>query len=69
MPAKEYSEEFCRLEIRYRHVDDEVQKVARQLNGLRSKILDEISFLKLDGVEEAYQYELKAKEILKNKHD
>ena len=49
-------------------MDDEFQKFARYLNDLRSGIHDEISFEKLDSVEEAYQYALKAKEILKKKH-
>ena len=36
MIVKEYTGEFYRLDIRYGHVDDEVEKVARYLNGLRS---------------------------------
>ena len=60
---KDYTEEFYRLDIRSRHVDDEIEKVARYLNGLRYGIKDEMSFLKVDSVEEAYQYALKAKEI------
>ena len=44
-------------------------KVTRYLNGLRSGIEDEISFVKLESVEEAYQYVLKAKEILTKKHE
>ena len=62
---KDYTKEFYRLDIRSRHSDDEVEKVARYLNGLRFGIQDEISFLKLDSEEEAYQYVLKDKEILK----
>lgn len=34
MNVKEYIEEFYKLDIRSRHVDDEVEKVARYLNGL-----------------------------------
>ena len=36
---------------------------------MRSRIQDETSFVKLESVEEAYQYALKAKEILKKKHE
>ena len=54
MTVKEYTKEFYRLEIISRHVDDEVKKVARYLNGLRSRIQDEIIFVKLENVEEAY---------------
>lgn len=38
IPLKEYTKEFYRLDIIYGHVDDEVEKVARCLNGLRSRI-------------------------------
>ena len=51
------------------HVDDDVEKIARYINGLRSGIQDEISFVKLEILEEAYQYALKAGEILKKKHE
>ena len=64
---KEYIEEFYRLDIRSRHVDDDVEKIVRYINGLRSGIQDEISFVKLKSVEEAYQYALKAEEILTKK--
>ena len=43
MTVKEYTEEFYRLDIRSRHVDDDVEKIARYINGLRSGIQDEIS--------------------------
>ena len=45
-------------------MDDDVEKIARYINGLRFRIQDEIIFVKLEIVEEAYQYTLKAKEIL-----
>ena len=69
MTVKEYTEEFYRLDIRYRHVDDDVEKIERYINGLRSRIQDEISFIKLESVEEAYQYACKAEEILAKKHE
>ena len=69
MTVKEYTKEFYRLDIRSKHVDDDVEKIVRYINGLRSEIQDEISFLKLESVEEAYQYALKDKEILTKKHE
>ena len=69
MTMKEYTEEFYRLDIRFGHVDDDVEKITRYLNGMRSGIQDKISFVKLESVEEAYQYALKSKEILIKKHE
>ena len=69
MTVKEYTEEFYRLDIRSRHVDDDVEKIVRYINGLRSIIHDEISYVKLGSVEEAYQYALKVEEILTKKHE
>ena len=50
-------------------MDDDVEKIVRYINGLRSRIQDEISVVKLESVEEAYQYALKAEEILTKKHE
>ena len=69
MTVKEYIKEFYRLDIRSGHVDDDVEKIARYINGLRSRIQDEISFVKLESVEEEYQYILKDEEILTKKHE
>ena len=69
MTMKEYTKEFYRLDIRSGHVDDDVEKIARYINGLRSGVQDEISFVKLESVEEAHQYALKAEEILTKKHE
>ena len=69
MTVKHYIEEFYRLDIISGHVDDEIEKIARYINGLRSRIQDEISFVKLESVEEVYQYALKAEEILIKKHE
>ena len=69
MTMKEYTKEFYRLDIRSGHVDDDVEKITRYINGLRYGVQDEISFVKLESVEEAYQYALKAEEILTKKHE
>ena len=68
MSVKECIEEFYRLDIKSRHVDDDVEKIARYLNGLRSRIQDVISFVKSESVEEAYQYALKDEGILTKKN-
>ena len=34
MTVKEYTKEFHKLDIRSRHVDDDIEKVARYLNRL-----------------------------------
>ena len=57
------------MDIISRHIDDDVEKIARYINGLKSRIQDEISFVKLESVEEAYQYAFKAEEILTKKHE
>ena len=69
MSLKEYTKKFYRLDIRSGHVDDDVEKIARYINGLRFGIQDKISFVKLESVEEAYQYALKSEEILTKKHE
>ena len=69
MSVKDYVKEFYRLGIRSRHVDDDVEKIARYINGFRSRIQDEIIFVKLESVEEAYQYALKDEETLTKKHE
>eukprot|EP00253_Pinus_taeda_P017000 PITA_17000 len=50
-----------------RHVEDDVEKVARYINGLRYDIQDEISLLSLKTIEDAYQASLKAKEKILRK--
>ena len=40
MTIKEYTREFYRLDIRSKCMDDEVDKVSRYLNCLKSKIKD-----------------------------
>lgn len=69
MSVKEYTEEFYRLNIRIGHVEDDLEKVARYINGLRYEIQDEISLLSLKTVEDAYQAALKAEEKLLRKQN
>lgn len=67
MSVKEYIEEFYRLSIRVGHVEDDVEKIARYINGLRYEIQDEISLLILKIVEDSYQASLKAEEKILRK--
>lgn len=67
MSVKEYTEEFYKLSIRTRHAEDDLEKVARYINGLRYEIQDEIGLLSLKTVEDAYQVGLKAKEKILRK--
>lgn len=67
MTVKDYIEEFYQFKIRFGHVDDEVENVARYLNGLITSIQDEISFLKIKSVEEAHLNALKVEEKLAKK--
>ena len=59
MTLKEYIEEFYKLNIRVVPVEDDVEKVARYINGLRYDIQDEISLLNLKKIEDTYQAALK----------
>ena len=40
MTVKEYTKKFYRLDIKFGHVDDDVEKIARYINELRSRIKD-----------------------------
>ena len=67
MSMKDYTKEFYRLTIRTRHTKLSKEKVAWYVNGLRFNIQDEVGMLKIDSVEDAYQYVLKAEDKLKRK--
>ena len=69
MTIKEYTEEFYKLSIRSSHVEDDLEKVARYINGLRYEIQDEISLLNLKTIEDAYQAALRAEEKMLRKQN
>ena len=69
MTVKDYTKEFYKLDIRFGHIDDEVENVVGYLNGLRTSIQDEINFVKMSSVEQAYLYALKAEEKLAKKQE
>ena len=67
--VKEYTKEFFRLNIRYGHTEEGLERVFRYINGLRYDIHDEISLLSLKTVEDAYQLSLKIEEKLLRKQN
>jgi hypothetical protein len=67
LSVKEYTEEFYKLNIRAGHRENDEEKVARYINGLRYEIQDEISMMTMRTVEDSYQVALKAEEKLARK--
>ena len=61
MFVNDYTEEFYQLTIRSRHRELSKEKVAQYVNGLRFNIQDEVGMLKIEFIEDAYQYALKVK--------
>lgn len=68
MFVKDYIEKSYKLYIRFGHRELSKEKVARYINGSRFNIHDETGMLKIDQVEDAYQYAPKAKDKLKRRH-
>ena len=69
MIVKQYTKEFYKLRIRVGHAEDDVERVARYINGLRYDIQDEISLLSLKTIGDAYQEALKAEEKMLRKQN
>ena len=67
MTVKEYTKEFYQLSIREGHAEEDVEKVSKYINVLRYDIQDEISFLSLKTIEDAYQESLKEEEKMLRK--
>jgi hypothetical protein len=55
------------VNIRAGHRENDEEKTARYINGLRYEIQDEISMMTVRTVEDAYQVALKAEEKLARK--
>jgi len=55
MTVKEYTEEFYRLNIKAGHRESDDEKVSRYMNGMRYKIQDEMSMVRIRNVKDAYQ--------------
>eukprot|EP00253_Pinus_taeda_P029290 PITA_29290 len=69
MTVREFTEEFYKLNLRARYVEDTSEKTARFVNGLRGEILDEIGILSPQTLDEAYQFALKAEEKINRKQN
>lgn len=69
MIVKEYTKEFCKVNLRASYVEDTPEKITRLLNGLQMEILDEIIILSPKTIEEAYQSTLKEEEKIARKQN
>jgi hypothetical protein len=67
MIVKEYIKNFYTLNIKAGHHESDDEKVARNMNGLRHEIQDEMSMVTIINVEDSYQVSLKEKYKLAQK--
>ena len=67
MTVREYAKEFYKVNIRSGHMEDTPERVARHIIGLRFDIQDELGFLSLISIEDAYQVYLRVEEKLMRK--
>jgi hypothetical protein len=59
---KEYSKKFYQLNIKAGKKENEDEKIARYINGLRYEIQEEINMIFVNKFEYSYQETLKAEE-------
>lgn len=64
-----YTEEFQKLSIKSKKVEDESERVARYLNHLRWNIQEELNLLCPDTIHKCYQLALKVEEKLKRRQE
>ena len=69
MTVREYTEEFYKVNIRSRHMEDTPKKVSRYVNDLIFYIQYELHLLSLISVKEAYQISMKVEEKLIINHN
>lgn len=69
MDVSAYREEFNKLILRARKQEEEVEKVARYLNGLRQNIQDEISMLAPETTYNCFQLSLREQDKIKRKSE
>lgn len=65
MEVQAYTEEFYKLSIREGHIEDDVEKVERYINGLRYNLQDELSLTNPRMMEECYKLAIKAEDKLR----
>lgn len=69
MDVSAYTEEFNKLTLRARKQEEEVEKVARYLNGLRQNIQDEINMLTPEIIHKCFQLSLREEDKIKRKSE
>ncbi|XP_059068892.1 uncharacterized protein LOC131859313 [Cryptomeria japonica] len=69
LDVESYTEEFHKLIFKANHHEDEKEKVARYLNGLKFSIQDEMSMVIPRTVDECFQMALRAEEKLRRRGD
>ncbi|XP_057818140.2 uncharacterized protein LOC131031119 [Cryptomeria japonica] len=67
LDVSSYTEEFHRLSLRSRKHEDESEKLARYINGLRQNIQDEISVLAPDIVHKCFQLALRIEDKIRRR--
>ena len=67
LTVKEYTEEFCKVNIRERYVEENPKREAIYINVLIFDIQDEMNLLSPSSVEEAYQFVSKVEEKMARK--
>jgi uncharacterized protein YjbK len=67
LSVKEYTKEFYRLNIRAGQKENEDEKIARYINGMRYELQEDIIMMSVRTVEDSYQATLKAEEKLARK--
>ena len=69
MSISAYTEEFNKMSIRARRQEEELEKVARYLNGLRQRIQDEITMLSLDNMHKHFQMALREEDKARRRNE
>jgi hypothetical protein len=64
LSMKEYTKEFYRMNIRAGQKENDDEKIAKYINGLRCEIQDKINMMPVGTVEDAYHVALKVEEKL-----
>ena len=67
--VQEYIEALYRLLIKARHVEANKKKVTHYLSGLRPRIHEELSLIRMTSIEEVYQFAFRVDEKLYKKFD
>lgn len=67
MDVMTYTKKFHKLSIIVGHVEDEVEKIARYINGLKFNIQDQLSLSTPRTVEECFQLVVREEEKLKRR--